>query len=163
MRLLLAFLALAVALPLAAAADPSTTPGYTAKDQAQFAKLAAGNGTWTCIDTPASKKPDVQTTKQDGNWYVTHESGDDPSIGYARWSHTLQEYVANIVNDSGSMIVSTTKSDDPFNATWQVAYPANQGAYPFTIALAGNVMTSQGQYKDDKGKVVSFKSVCTKS
>ena len=164
MRILFGTLALTLFLPLVAAADPSTSPGYTAKDQAQFAKLAAGNGTWNCVDTPASKKPDVMTAKQEGNWYVTRETGDNPNTTYVRWNHSLQSYVANEVDDLGSMSIATSKSANPFNGTWYQAYPPGQSQYPFTISLSGNTMKTAGSYKDTKtGKIVKFASVCTKT
>ena len=163
MRVFLGALCFALVLPAAAGADPSTSPGYTAADQAQFAKLAAGTGTWTCVDTPASKKADVVTTKQVGNWYVTTETGDNPGTTWVRWNHTNQEFVATEIDDAGSTSVATSKSADPYNGTWVLIYPAGQSQYPIKNVLSGNVMTSSGQYKDDKGKVQDFKSVCTKS
>lgn len=164
MRIFLGTLCLALLVPLAAGADPSTSPGYTAKDQAQFAKLAAGDGTWTCIDAPPSKKPDVMTSKQVGNWYVTHETGDNPNTTYVRWNHSLQSYVANEIDDLGSSSIATSKSSDPFNGTWYQAYPTGQSQYPFSITLSGNTMKTAGSYKDSKtGKIVKFASVCTKS
>jgi hypothetical protein len=153
-----------LALPAVALADPSTSPMYTAADQAQYAKLAAGNGKWTCVDTPASVKSDVVTAKQAGNWYVWSETGDQPSTTYVRWNHQFGAYVENEVDASGSLEVYTSKSADPFNATWKPVYPPYAPNYPFTLTLANNVLTANGRYKDPKtGKVLSYKSVCTKS
>ncbi len=164
MRIFLGTLCLTLLLPLAAGADPSTSPGYTAKDQAQFAKLAAGDGTWTCVDTPPSKKADVMTAKQEGNWYVTRETGDNPNTTYVRWNHSMQAYVANEVDDLGSTSIATSKSADPFNGNWSQVYPAGQSQYPFTISLSKGTMKTAGSYKDNKtGKIVKFASVCTKN
>jgi len=164
LRLLAATLGLTLALPLAALADPSTSPGYTATDQAQFAKLAAGNGTWTCKDTPASQKPDVITAKQAGNWYVWVETGDEPSTTYVRWSHALRAYVQHSIDDSGSSEVYVTTSADPFNGTWTLAYPKNAPMYPYTMSHSGNTIKVKGQFKDPKtGKVMTYTGVCTKT
>ncbi len=152
-----------LAMPLAALGDPSTTPGYTAADQAQFAKLATANGRWTCKDTPASTKADVITGKQAGNWYVWTESGDQPSITYARWSHDTKKYVQNEIDASGSTEIYTTKSSDPFNAEWVPAYPAAAAIFPVSSKRTRNVITSTGKYQDPKtGKILPFTSVCTK-
>jgi hypothetical protein len=162
-RTMLGALGLALALPLVASADPSTSQGYTAKDQTQFAKLAALNGTWTCKDTPASKKPDVVTGKQVGNWYVWSETGDMPNTVWARWNHTMQAYTQDEIDASGSAEIATTKSLDPFNATWTWAYPTNFGFLPFKGLLVGKVITWSGSYVDRKTKKLShYKSVCTK-
>jgi hypothetical protein len=152
-----------LAVPLVALADPSTTPGYTDADQVQFAKLATANGTWTCKDTPASKKADVISGKQAGNWYVWRESGDLPSITYVRWSHDTKMYVQNEIDASGSTEIYTTRSADPFNAQWVPVYPAAATLFPVTSTRTGDVITSSGRYQDPKtGKMLAFKSVCTK-
>jgi hypothetical protein len=162
-RRVLSAIVVLLALPAVALADPSTSPMYTTVDQAQYAKLAAGNGKWTCQDTPASSKPDIVTAKQAGNWYVWSETGDQPSTTYVRWVHQFDAYVENEIDASGSLEVYTTKSADPFNATWKPAYPRYAPNYPFVLTLAGNVITSSGRYKDPKtGKVLPYKSVCTK-
>ncbi len=163
MRVFMCGLLITLAIPLAASADPSTSKGYTAKDQAQFAKLAAGNGTWTCIDTPPDKKPDIITGKQSGNWYVWSETGDEPSTTYVRWNHTMQMYTQTALDEGGSEFIATTKSLDPFNATWTVVFPTGAGLYPFKSSFSGGKLTWLGTYKDDKGKIVTYKSVCTKS
>ena len=160
-------LLLALALALPASAQSSTSPGYTAKDQAQFAKLAVGLGTWKCVDTPPSKKPDIATTTREGNWFVTRETGDDPSTAYARWSHLLQAYFATVLDDGGGIGVYETTASDPNNATWKATnpfnLPANKRALPYTVSTSGNTSTSTGQYYDKNGKLATFKSVCTKS
>ncbi len=160
-------LALAPALPAAA---QSTTPGYTAQDQAQQAKLEAGVGTWNCVDTPASKSPDVITIKHVGNWYVGRETGDSPGTWYMRWSHSFQNYFANEIDDSGSTEISTTNSPDPYNATWSFVFPIalpasqqNMPLKPYTMKLTGNTMMTAGTYYDDAGKLQSFSQVCTKT
>jgi uncharacterized membrane protein YhaH (DUF805 family) len=150
-----------------ASAAPSTSPGYTAADQAAFAKLDAGLGTWTCVDTPPDKSPDVMTVTQQGNFYVLRETGDDPSTSYIRWSHGLQNYFATVIADSGLVLISYTASADPYNGTWNVVFPpaAMAGPIPpYTLSLTGKTFTESGQYPDPKTKAsVPFKSVCTKS
>ena len=160
-------LALAPALPAAA---QSTPPGYTAQDQAQQAKLEAGVGTWNCVDTPASKSPDVVTIKHVGNWYVGQETGDDPGTWYMRWSHTYQNYFANEIDDSGSAELTITTSPDPYNATWTFVFPVTSAAskqnfplQPYTMKLVGNTMTTTGQFYDPAGKLENFSQVCTKT
>jgi hypothetical protein len=150
-------------LPIAALADPSTAPDYTATDQVQFAKLEAGNGTWRCKDTPANEKPDVITGKQIGNWYLWSETGDDPSTTYVRWVHTLKGYVQNEIDASGSTEIYTTTSLDPFNAVWKPQFPPRSGLYPIAYAFTGGVMTASGKYRDRKThQVLAFKAVCSK-
>lgn len=164
MKVLLAALCLALSLPVAALADPSTSQGYTAYDQAQFAKLAAANGTWTCKDTPPNTKPDVITGKQAGNWYVWTETGDQPNTSYVRWNHTLKQYTEIEIDASGSSIVWTAKSDDPFNATWKPVFPPGNGLYPYMMSSSGTSLEANGKFKDPKtGKVMPFKGVCSKN
>lgn len=165
MKVLFGAICLALSLPVAALADPSTSPGYTANDQAQFAKLAAGNGTWTCKDVPANTKPDIIHAKQAGNWYVWTESGDQPNTSYVRWNHTLQEYTQIEIDDSGSSVIFTAKGSDPFNATWKPVFPPGNGLYPYTVSSGGgNTFEAAGKFKDAKtGKVMPFKGVCTKN
>lgn len=165
MKHLLIALCLALSLPMAAFADPSTSPGYTANDQAQFSKLGVANGTWTCKDTPASTKPDVITAKQAGNWYVWTETGDQPNTTYVRWNHTLQQYTQVEIDASGSSSVFTAKSLDPFNATWKPVFPPGSGLYPYTVSSGGgSTFEAAGKFKDAKtGKVMTFKGVCTKN
>jgi len=156
---------LTLVVPAAAIADPSTSPGYTAKDQAQFAKLALTAGTWTCKDTPAGKKPDVITGKQSGNWFVWTETSDTPNTTYVRWDHTNQWYVQSEIDDAGGSMVATTKSLDPFNATWKVMYPARgPTSYPFKSSFADGVLTRTGTYPDPQTrKLETFTAVCSKS
>jgi hypothetical protein len=164
MKALLGALCLAVAFAAPALADPSTSPGYTAFDQAQFAKLAAGNGKWVCVDTPPSTKPDVVTGKQAGNWYVLSETGDQPNVTYVRWNHTLKAYTQIEVDQSGSSEIFTTTSPDPYNATWKPVFPPGSGLYPFTMTSSGNTFNATGKFKDPKtGKVMSYTGVCTKN
>jgi hypothetical protein len=153
----------ALLLPVVALAAPSTSPGYTADDQAQFARLGAANGTWTCKDTPPAKAPDVITAKQAGNWYVWSESGDHPSTTYARWNHALQAYTQIEVDASGSVEVYTTKSRDPFVATWRPIFPPNSGLYPSTYSHTESAITATGKFKDRTGKILTYTSVCTKN
>lgn len=165
MRKLLSAVCLTLALPVVALADPSTSPGYTAKDQEQFAKLGITTGTWTCKDDPPSKKPDVVTGKQAGNWYVWTESGDTPNTTYVRWDHVQQAYVQSEIDVAGGSMIATTKALDPFNATWKVLFPAHgPTSYPFKSTYADGTLTWTGQYPDPKTrKVQSYKAVCTKS
>jgi len=167
MRVLPAFLTIIFLLaPCVSPAQPSTTPGYTKFDQQQFAKLRASVGTWKCIDVPASKKPDVQTTKQAGNYFVTRESGDDPSTSYTRWSTSYRMYYTVSIDDSGGTQVYMTKGLEPFNSTWTEAYPARapdgKPFFPAFVTMRGNTITSSGQYYDDKGRVRNGRSTCTK-
>jgi hypothetical protein len=163
-KLLLTALGLALILTAIAQADPSTSPEYTAADQAQFAKLGTANGKWTCADTPPSKKPDVITAKQLGNWYVWTESGDAPNTTFARWNATLRGYTEVEIDADGSTEVYTTKSTDPFNATWKPGFPPGAKLYPYSVTTTGNTFKATGKYKDAKtGKVLTFKSICTKS
>jgi len=158
---------LVLALALPASAQMSMSPGYTAQDKAQFAKLAEGVGTWTCVDTPASKKADVVKTTLAGNWYISRETGDFPNTTYTRWNHSLKRYVSVTIGDEGATFVYQTTDSDPNNATWTPTnpfnVPANRQALPSTVTLSGNTMTSVGKFRDAKGNIVSYKSVCTKS
>ncbi|HZZ64607.1 MAG TPA: hypothetical protein VFE17_03845 [Candidatus Baltobacteraceae bacterium] len=156
-----AMLAAIIPLPVTAA---SGTPGFTAYDQQQFAKLKAQVGTWTCKNTPASKNADVVVTKQQGNYFVGRETGDTPNTSYTRWSHSLRQYYTVSLFDSGASSVFNTTASDPNNATWNPAWPMMTGVnrnYPATLRTMGNTYTVTGQYADAKG-VHNFKSVCTK-
>jgi len=152
--------------PISAAASPSTTPGYTAFDQAQFAKLQATAGTWNCVDTPASKKPDVIVTRQQGNYFVSRETGDSPSTSYARWSHILKAYFDATISDGGGFFVYKTTSNDPNNATWTPEYPRdlpkNSQLFSYTVSMSGNTFAGTGKYMDPKGRILTGKGVCTK-
>ncbi len=166
MRRLLGALCLTLALPATALAEPSTSAGYTAYDQAQYAKLATLAGSWTCNDTPPSKKPDIITGKQAGNWFVWTETGDTPNTTYVRWDHRSQAYVQSEIDAGGASMVATTKSVDPFNATWKVAYPpSGPTSYPFKSSSTGpNAITWTGNYPDPvTRKLKTFTAVCTKS
>ena len=147
-------------------AQLSTTPGYTKFDQQQFAKLRATVGTWKCADVPASKKPDVITTAQVGNWFVSKETGDDPTTSYTRWSHGYKYFFSASMGSQGDMAVTMTKSLDPNNAVWTfespLKTPQGQPMLPITTSLSGNTMKSTGTFYDDKGKVQHFTSTCTK-
>jgi hypothetical protein len=154
-------ISLAILLALALPSVAGAATGPTAYDRAQYAKLAALVGTWHCVDTPANKKPDVMTVSEQGNFYVTRETGDSPATVYARWNHTYQLYQETIVNNDGSVYVITSKSASPTNATWTVAYPSGIKATGTTV-LSGNGYTTVVKYIDDKGKPAQSKSVCTK-
>jgi hypothetical protein len=166
MRKILAMCFAAASIPAVAAAQLSTTPGYTAFDQQQQAKLRALVGTWTCVDTPASKKPDIVTTKQEGNFFVTHETGDSPNTEYTRWSHGYKMFYTVQMSDQGSTTISTTKALDPNNASWATVFPARdpngKTLFPYVVTLNGSTTTTKGQFYDDKGKLMNFSSVCTK-
>ncbi len=154
-----------VVLCAMATASAALLPGYTAADQKMFDKLSAQVGTWHCVDTPASKKPDVAITKLQGSYYVTRETGDFPSTTYMRWSHTFQRYLANSVADGGAMSVMQTMSKDPNNATWTYAYPTSLpkgNLFPAKTSMSGNTTTTTQAFRDNKGKVMMSKSVCTK-
>lgn len=169
MRALPLLFVLAVIVPTVASAQLSTTSGFTAFDQRQFAKLNATVGTWTCRDVPASKKPDIVTTARQGNYFVSRETGDYPNTTYTRWSHTLKAYYSVSLSDQGGTQVFQTTAPDPNNAAWTPAWPSNQElpknqhAYPYTVTLSGNTITGSQQYRDSKGKLMTGKSVCTKS
>jgi len=154
---------LTLMIPFAAIAQPSTTPGYTAFDQQQFAKLGADVGTWNCTDAPASKAPDVVTVTQQGNWFVYRETGDDPNTTYQRWSHDRRMYVSLRISDSGDMGIITTASLDPDNATWNIVFPPgvpkNQNV---TFSKSGNTLNVTFPYPDSKGNMMTGKSVCAK-
>jgi hypothetical protein len=157
----------AVALiPIAADPQLSTTPGYTAFDQQQQAKLRAWVGRWTCVDDPPSKKPDIQTTERGGNFFVTRETGDNPNTQYMRWSHSYKMFYAVEIDDEGGTTVYSTKSLDPLNASWATVFPSrdsNGRAFlPETVATTATTITSKGQYYDGKGNLRTASSVCTK-
>jgi hypothetical protein len=157
-RVIVSITCLSLALPVVAVA------ATTAKDKAQFAKLAAGNGTFTCTDTPASKLPDTYVAKRDGNWYVSTETGDYANVTYTRWNHTMQKYVQVTIGEDGTAFAYSTKASDPFNSTWVPDYPLVVGLYPFTSTRTGNTIMQIGKYKDPAtGKIITFKSVCVKS
>ena len=167
MRKALAIGFAAALIPAAAAAQLSTTPGYTAFDQQQQAKLRGWVGTWTCVDKPASKKPDIQTTTQRGNFFVTRETGDNPNTQYTRWSHGYKMFYTVEIDDQGGTNVSSTKSLDPLNASWLTVYPLrdpNGRAFlPYSVATTATTITAKGQYYDNKGNLKSSSSLCTKT
>lgn len=147
-------------------AQQSTTPGYTKFDQQQFAKLRATVGTWKCVDVPASKKADVITTSQDGNWFVSKETGEDPSTSYTRWSHGYQQFFTMTMSSQGNGNVMVTKAPDPNNAVWTfespIKSPQGKPFLPITTSLSGNTVKSTGAFYDNKGKLQHFTSTCTK-
>jgi hypothetical protein len=167
MRKILAMSFAAALIPTAAAAQLSTPPGYTKLDQQQQAKLRGWVGTWTCVDNPASKKPDIVTTKQDGNFFVTRESGDNPNTQYTRWSHGYKMFYTVEIDDQGGTNVSSTKSLDPLSASWVIVFPSRdpkgRAFLPYTVATTATTITSKAQYYDDKGKLKTSSSVCTKT
>ena len=173
MRTSLCALALiALFIPCIASAQVSTTPGYTNFDRQQFAKLHYLVGTWKCVDIRASKKPDTQTVKQVGNFIVMREAGDGPNTEYTRWSHSYKMYYTVEIDDDGGTNVSMTKELDPFNSTWSTAFPSRMPdakpyfAKPFppmSVKSTGSTITYAGQYYDDKGRIKSFRSTCTKA
>ncbi len=167
MRKVLALCFATALIPVAAAAQQSTTPGYTKFDQQQQAKLRATVGTWTCVNNPPSKKPDIQTTKQEGNFFVTRESGDNPNTEYTRWSHSYKMFYTVEIDDLGGTTVSSTKSLDPLNGSWVTVFPArdpNGKAFlPYSVAATATTITAKGQYYDEKGKLKTFHGVCTKT
>ncbi len=167
MRKILAMCFAAALIPTAAAAQLSTTPGYTNFDQQQQAKLRGSIGTWTCIDSPPSKKPDIETTKQEGNFFVTRETGDTPNTSYTRWSHSYKMFYTVEIDDNGGTTVSSTKSLDPMNASWLTVFPSRdphgRAFFPFTVVTTATTITSKGQYYDDKGRLKTSSSVCTKT
>lgn len=60
----------AALIPVAVAAQLSTSPGYTTFDQQQQAKLRAWVGTWKCVgDDPLNKS---RIYKSDGPEYSAH-------------------------------------------------------------------------------------------
>jgi hypothetical protein len=166
MRLYACICVLATALfPCATFAQQSTTPGYTAADQARFAKLRATVGTWNCTDVPANKIPDVVTTTQQGNWFVSKETGGNPNTTYTRWSHGYQQYISVTMDPLGAMFVQTTTASDPNNATWVTEWPTtmpNKMPVPnASVTLSGNRLVWSG--KDlVNGKMIATKETCIK-
>src|SRR5579872_2925180 len=157
MRLSVFICFLILLVPSASFAQQSTTPGYTALDQQQFAKLRAGVGTWNCVDIPANKKPDVISTTQQGNWFVSHETGDNPNTSYTRWSHGYRHYFSATMDPQGDMTVAITTDPDPYNATWKytspTTTPSNKPLPPYKVSLSGNTMISEGTFYDNKDKL----------
>lgn len=166
MRGTLAMCFAAALLPTAAAAQLSTTPGYSEVDQKQQAKLRGWVGTWACVDNPPSKKPDIQTTKQEGNFFVTRETGDNPNTQYMRWSHSYKMFYTVEIDDEGGTTVYSTKSLDPLNASWVIVFPSRdpngRGFLPYKLAITATTITSTAQYYDGKGGLKTSSSVCTK-
>jgi hypothetical protein len=158
---------LLVAIGATAPVRPSTTPGYTAFDQKQFAKLGAMLGTWKCVSVPAGKKPDAITTIQQGNWFVSRETGDDPNTSYTRWSHGYQHFFTVIVGDSGDsgMMISTSK--DPYNGTWisqsPQKTPTGKPILPDYVRLRGTVARWSYDYYDDHNDLKHTTNTCTKA
>lgn len=157
----------AALIPVVAAGQVSTSPGYTKFDQQQQAKLRAWVGTWTCVDSPPSKKPDIETTKEEGNFLVTRETGDNPNTEYARWSHSYKMFYIVEIDDQGGTNVVSTKSVDPLNASWVTVFPSRdpkgRAFFPGTVATTATTITTKSQGYDDKGKLTTFSSVCTKT
>lgn len=167
MRTIPAMCFAAALVPLAAAAQLSTTPGYTKFDQQQQAKLRGFIGTWKCVDNPPSKKPDIETIKQEGNFFVTRETGDTPNTSYTRWSHSYKMFYMVEIDDNGGTTVSSTNSLNPMNASWLTVFPSRdpngRSFFPFTVATTATTITSKGRYYDDKGILKTTSSVCTKT
>lgn len=164
---ILSILIAAAVIPIGAAAQGSTPFGFTKFDEQQQAKLRGTLGTWKCVDTPPSKKPDIQTTRQEGNFFVTRESGDYPNTEYTRWSHSYKMFYTVEIDDNGGTNVSSTKSLDPMNASWLVVFPSRasdgRAFFPTTVSATATTTTAKGQYYDDKGKLTSFTTDCTKT
>ena len=150
----------------AASAQQSTSLEYTAFDKRQFSKLRATVGTWDCTDVPASKKPDVVVTTQEGNFFVSRETGDTPETYYTRWSHGYKTYYAVTLYRDGGTTVATTPSMDPNNATWQISWPTKdtngKPIPPQTVRTSGNTMVWTSTFYDGKGKIQHFKSTCVR-
>jgi hypothetical protein len=113
------------------------------------------------------KKPDIETTKQEGNFFVTRESGDNPNTEYMRWSHSYKMFYTAEIDDQGGTTVSSTKSLDPLNASWILVFPSRDSNghvfFPYTIATTATTITSKGQFYDEKGALKTFSSVCSKT
>ena len=148
-------------------AQQSTTPGYTRFDQQQFAKLRATTGVWTCTDVPASKKPDVITTKQNGNWFISDETGDSPNTSYTRWSHGYQHFFTVTMDPPGDATMMSTTSRDPFNGVWTYQSPSKtpdgKPLPPVSVKFAGGVLTTTGTFYDSKNKLQHFSQICRKT
>ncbi len=166
MRNILAALAWMTLLPISALADTSGPPEFSSADQAQFAKLGVALGTFTCVDTPfASKIPHTVTLTHEGNFYVAHETGDVAATTYTGWDRHTQQFFSLEIDDNGDVTVSTTKSADPYNATWDITLPASTPkvhVFPYLMALTGNTMTITGQGESPNHQILSFSSVCTR-
>jgi hypothetical protein len=148
------------------AAAQTSPPGYTQFDLAQQAKLRSDVGVWHCVSVPASTTPFAFTETEQGNWFVTRETGDAPATSYERWSHALKVYVLVTIFDSGATNVAQTASLDPDNGTWTPMWPAldNQGRKRFDnqVSRTGNVLHSTGQFYDNAGNVQTSSTTCTK-
>lgn len=163
-----ATLAAACALiPGAALAQLSTTPGYTKFDQQEFAKLRAFVGTWRCTDVPASKKPDIETIKQVGNYFVVRESGDNPNTEYMRWSHGYRMFYIVEVDDQGGSSVAMTKSLDPLRTKWTTVYPTGmpdgKPFFPLRQDVSASTIRARYKYYDEKNRVRNGSYVCRKT
>lgn len=162
MRIIASLIILAIS-PIVASAQVSISPGYTRFDQQQQAKLRVFLGTWKCVDVPASKKPDIQTTTQVGNYFVTRETGDNPNTQYLRWSHSYKIYYDVELDDAGGTNVTQSKSLDPTKSTWTLAFPTHDtNGRPFLLTYSNQSFKTVGQYYDDKGKLHSSSSTCSK-
>lgn len=165
MRLILvAVLCALFTLPALAQTNP---PGAAAFDLAQQAKLRNDLGTWRCVSAAAPTTPVLSSTEvEQGNWFVTHETGAQPATTYERWSHTLKAYVLIAIYDSGASNVSQTTSLDPDNATWTPMWPVldNQGRKRFAnqVSRTGDVLRASTPFYDDKGNVQTGTVICTK-
>ncbi len=150
-------------LPCAAQSVP---PGYTQFDLLQQAKLRRDIGTWRCVSVPAAATPLSLTQTEQGTWFVTRETGDNPANSYERWSHSLKAYVLLTIFDSGASNVSQTTSLDPDNGTWMQMWPAldAQGRKRFDtqVSRTGNVLHSATPFYDNDGKVQTSTTACTK-
>jgi hypothetical protein len=165
MRIIAALIIFAIS-PTLASAQVSTSPGYTSFDQQQQAKLRVFLGTWKCVDVPASKKPDIQTITQVGNYFIARETGDNPNTSYLRWSHGYKIYYLVELDDAGGTSVVQTKSVDPSNTTWTPAFPTRdtngRPLLPSALTYSNQSYKTVDQYYDDKGKLRSSSSTCSK-
>jgi hypothetical protein len=165
MRLYVCICFLALLSPCVAFARQSATAGYSVADQEQFDKLRTTVGTWNCSGAAVNETSRVVTTTQQGNLFVSHETGENAYTTYTHWSHGYQKYISVRMNPLGTTSVSSTTSADPNNATWVTEWPAmtpDKEPIPArTVATSGNTMVWSGQSYVD-GRTIPYKETCVR-
>lgn len=134
MRILSLFVYLVLFIPIAA----SAAPAQETADQARFAKLLPLVGEYSCSDTGGGK-PYRASVRVEGGWVVWREKNDDPSTEFTRWDASLQSYVNVEVESRGGLAISTTKSSDPLNASWNHEFPPTTRIKDFRTSFSNGV------------------------
>lgn len=134
MRILMLVGYLVLFIPLSAGAGPTDESA----DRARFAKLLPLVGEYSCSDTGGGK-PYRASVRVEGGWVVWREKNDDPSTEFTRWDPSLHSYVNVEIESRGGLAISTTKSSDPLNASWNHEFPPTARIQYFRTSFSNGV------------------------